>query len=63
MVERNDYRALAWFRESVRNGNPMSYLHAGELLDLNDEQTKGQKEENVVPRNRLFAFINYFGAY
>ena len=41
IVERNDFRALAWFRESVRNGNPMSYLYAAEILDLDPEKTKG----------------------
>lgn len=46
LVERNDFRALAWHRESVRNGNPMSYVHAGDLLDLDDEKVKGQKKEN-----------------
>ena len=24
--------ALAWFRESIRNGNIVSYLNAGDLL-------------------------------
>ena len=63
IVERNDLRALAWFRESVRNGNPMSYLFAAEILDLDPEKAKDQKEENIVPRNRIFAFTNFFGAY
>ena len=40
IVERNDFRALAWFRESVRNGNPMSYLFAAEILDLDPEKAK-----------------------
>jgi TPR repeat protein len=32
IVRRNDHKALAWFRESVRNGNPVSYLNAGDIL-------------------------------
>ena len=63
IVERNDFRALAWFRESVRNGNPMSYLFAAEILDLDPEKAKDQKKENIVPKNRIFAFTNFFGAY
>jgi TPR repeat protein len=31
-VKRNHRKSLAWFRESVRNGNPISYLNAGDLL-------------------------------
>ena len=50
-------RALAWFRESVRNGNPISYLNAGELLLNGDESTAG------FQRNKLFAFVNFLGAY
>ena len=33
LVERNDVKALAWLRESVRNGNAISYLASAELLD------------------------------
>ena len=54
LVKKNDLRALAWFRESVRNGNPVSYLNAGDLLAEGSDQ---------VPQNRLFAFMNYLGAY
>lgn len=53
-VKRNDYLALAWFRESIRNGNIVSYLNAGDLLY---EGGVGLKQ------NRLFAFLNYMGAY
>ena len=64
LVERNDKKALAWLRESVRNGNAISYLSSAELLDhAGDFTTEGMKKENIVPRNRLFAFVNYFGAY
>ena len=48
---KNDYKALSWFRESVRNGNPVSYLNAGELL------------EGDRFKNKLFALVNYLGAY
>ena len=30
---KNDVRSLAWFRESIRNGNYVSYLNAAEILD------------------------------
>jgi TPR repeat protein len=32
LTKRNDRLALAWFRESIRNGNIVSYLNAGDLL-------------------------------
>ena len=48
---KNDYKALSWFRESVRNGNPVSYLNAAELL------------EGDRFKNKLFALVNYLGAY
>ena len=48
---KNEYKALSWFRESVRNGNPVSYLNAGELL------------EGEHFKNKLFALVNYLGAY
>jgi len=38
LVKKNDLRALAWFRESVRNGNPVSYLNAGDLLAEGSDQ-------------------------
>ena len=41
----------------------MSYLFAAEILDLDPEKAKDQKEENIVPKNRIFAFTNFFGAY
>lgn len=50
-------RALAWFRESIRNGNAVSYLNAGELLLEGDESQHGFK------RNKFFAFVNFLGAY
>jgi TPR repeat protein len=53
LCQKNDKKALAWFRESVRNGNDASYLNAAELLN---------KEDNPQ-RNRLFSLVNYLGAY
>jgi TPR repeat protein len=53
LCHKNDKKALAWFRESVRNGNPVSYLNAAELLN---------KEDNPQ-RNRLFSLVNFLGAY
>jgi len=32
LTKKNDYLALAWFREGVRNGNVISYLNAADLL-------------------------------
>ena len=49
LTKTNKTVALAWLRESVRNGNPVSYLNCGDILH---EQ-----------KNRLFALINYLGAY
>ena len=49
LTKANKTVALAWLRESVRNGNPVSYLNCGDILH---EQ-----------KNRLFALINYLGAY
>ena len=57
LFKRNDLRALGWFRESVRNGNAVSYLNAGELLLKGDETQRG------FQRNKLFAFVNFLGAY
>lgn len=42
---------MSWFRESVRNGNPVSYLNSGELL------------EGDHFKNKLFALVNFLGAY
>ena len=54
LVKRDDFRALAWFRECIRNGGtPAAYIEAAEILLHSDQ----------VARNRLFAFANYFGAY
>jgi TPR repeat protein len=33
LCKQNDTKSLAWFREAIRNGNPVSYLNAGELLN------------------------------
>jgi hypothetical protein len=49
LTKANSTVALAWLRESVRNGNPVSYLNCGDILH---EQ-----------KNKLFALINYLGAY
>ena len=48
---KNNHKALAWFRESVRNGNPVSYLNAAEILNSDSH------------KNRLFSLVNYLGAY
>jgi uncharacterized protein len=53
LCKKNDTKALAWFRESVRNGNPVGYLNAAEILN---------REDNPQ-RNRLFSLVNYLGAY
>ena len=42
LTKRNDKLALAWFRESIRNGNIVSYLNAGDLLF---EERPGTPEE------------------
>lgn len=52
IVQKNDRKALAWFRESVRNGFTASYLNAGEILNKEGEL-----------KNRLFSLVNYLGAY
>lgn len=54
LVKKDDFKALAWFRECIRNGgSPAAYVEAAEIL------TKSE----TVPANKLFAFANYFGAY
>lgn len=53
-TKKNDFLALAWFRESIRNGNVISYLNAGDLLYEGGVDLK---------QNRMFALINYLGAY
>lgn len=55
IFKKNDFRALAWFREAIRNGNAPSYYNAGKLLIEGDE--------SQLPRNKLFAFLNFLGAY
>ena len=57
IFRRNDLKALSWFREAVRNGNVVSYLNAGDLLLNGEEKPQGLK------RNKLFAFVNFLGAY
>jgi len=53
-VKQNDPLALAWLRESARNGNVYSYLNAGDLC----------YEGGVnLQKNRMFALVNYLGAY
>jgi TPR repeat protein len=42
LTKRNDKLALAWFRESIRNGNIVSYLNAGDLLY---EERPGSSED------------------
>jgi hypothetical protein len=53
--------ALAWFREAIRNGNVISYLNAADLLY--EERPGTQEEQGGLVRNRLFALVNYLGAY
>ncbi len=53
--------ALAWFREAIRNGNIVSYLNAGDLLY--EERPGTPEEKGGIQQNRLFAFVNYLGAY
>lgn len=48
-MKQNKKLALAWFRESVRNGNFVSYLNAGDLLVEMDQ--------------RLFGLAQFLGAY
>lgn len=54
LTKKDDFLALAWFREAIRNGNVVSYLNAGDILFDGG---------NNVPKNRLFALVNYLGAY
>jgi hypothetical protein len=54
MCKRNDALSLAWLRESVRNGNAVSYLNCGDLLYEGGVNLK---------KNRMFALVNYLGAY
>jgi TPR repeat protein len=60
-VKRNDRLALAWFRESIRNGNVTSYLNAADLLF--EDRPGTEEEKGGLVKNRLFALINYLGAY
>jgi len=46
-VKRNDLRALGWLRESVRNGNPTSYLLAGDLLSHHHHAEEGDESQGV----------------
>ena len=55
LVKKDEFLALAWFREAIRNGNPAPYVEAGNLLYEGDPK--------VIPRNNLFALVNYLGAY
>ena len=52
--KKDDAMSLAWFRQSIRNGNVVSYLNAGDILS---------KGGNNVQQNRLFGLVNYVGAY
>lgn len=61
LTKRNDKLALAWFRESIRNGNIVSYLNAGDLLYL--ERPGTPEDKGGLTQNRLFALVNYLGAY
>ncbi len=61
MCKRNDKLALAWFREAIRNGNLVSYLNAGDLLY--EDRPGTQEEKGGLQKNRLFALVNYLGAY
>ena len=61
LTKRNDKLALAWFRESIRNGNIVSYLNAGDLLY--EERPGSSEDKGGLSQNRLFALVNYLGAY
>lgn len=61
LTKRNDRLALAWFRESIRNGNIVSYLNAGDLLF--EDRPGTPEERGGLQQNRLFALVNYLGAY
>lgn len=61
LCKRNDKLSLAWFREAIRNGNIVSYLNAGDLLY--EERPGTQEEKGGLERSRLFALVNYLGAY
>jgi TPR repeat protein len=61
LCKRNDKLALAWFREAIRNGNIVSYLNAGDLLY--EERPGTPEEKGGLARSRLFALVNYLGAY
>lgn len=53
LVEQDLMKALAWYRESVRNGNAISYAACGEILALPEFKYQ----------NKLFALVNFMGAY
>lgn len=55
LFKRDDYLALAWLREAIRNGHATSYYFAGKLLLTADE--------TQLKRNKLFALYSYIGAY
>jgi TPR repeat protein len=61
LCKRNDRLALAWFREAIRNGNIVSYLNAGDLLF--EDRPGSDEEKGGLQQNRLFALVNYLGAY
>lgn len=61
LCKRNDKLALAWFREAIRNGNIASYLNAGDLLFEDRDGTA--EEKGGLEKNRMFALVNYLGAY
>jgi TPR repeat protein len=61
LCKRNDRLALAWFREAIRNGNIVSYLNAGDLLY--EDRPGTDEERGGLTRSRMFALVNYLGAY
>ena len=65
LVKKNDKLALAWLRESTRNGYKPSYQLAGDILFTGTpkELRKILPKSNWVEQNRLFALTQYIGAY
>ena len=55
ICEQDDFLALAWYREAIRNGSPAPYIEAGNLL------TEGKSK--VIQQDNMFGFVNFLGAY
>jgi TPR repeat protein len=61
LVKKNDRLALAWLRESTRNGYMPSYALAGDILY--EGNVFDLPPDRAVAQNRLFALTQYLGAY